>query len=168
MRRKSKALSAKVRTCRLPCFDEMATHGRVLSREMTWSEFSFKMKCQPGHTQASGAFFWAPEPEVTETSWDIVIYNIFGLHPYFLAHSSLIPWNFLSVKNDQGDFCYDNEVTLDPTQGLELVAQRTNQVIKDLELFWSHRPQHCTSGEGGGRGWRLEIEFHHQWPRLIT
>ena len=34
---------------------------------------------------------------------------VFGLCPQFLPHSSPNPWNFLSVENDKGVFCYINE-----------------------------------------------------------
>lgn len=40
---------------------------------------------------------------------------IFYLHVQFLAHNSQNPWDFLSVENDKGAFCYVKEVTFRST-----------------------------------------------------
>ena len=44
---------------------------------------------------------------------DIVTYNkkyIFSLLPFFLAHSSENPWNFLSDESNKGVLCYVNKM----------------------------------------------------------
>lgn len=39
---------------------------------------------------------------------------IFGVHPWFLAHSSKNPWNLLSDESNKDVFCYANEVIWGP------------------------------------------------------
>ena len=88
-------------------------------------------------------------------SWSIsYIYfsYIFGLPPQFPANSSPNPWNFQSVESDKGVFCYINEDefwTL--SKGSGLVAEKTNQMIGDLELSASHPDL-----QRGEREWRLK------------
>ena len=43
-------------------------------------------------------------------------------------------WSFLSKERDKGDFCYVNEVTFGKSLGMGLVARRTNQEIRGMEI----------------------------------
>ena len=43
-------------------------------------------------------------------------------------------WSFLSKEQDKGNFCYVNEVTFGKSLRMGLVARRTNQEIRGMEI----------------------------------
>ena len=65
---------------------------------------------------------------------------------------------FLSEERDKGDFCYVNEVTFGKSLRMGLVARRTNQKIRGMEISVPS-PRHLERRWG----WKCNSVTRGQW-----